>query len=697
MTFDKPTRPIRRDQQPSGAPQKTNLASQKVAPNPVKKVIPSISGGGGNRGGGSGGGDNGGNNNQEPSPWLNHPYHTLTEPSPEASFVEYLRWMRSLDQDPNHKNETKTQILQMAQEGVNYQERLKVLNQRTQKIAKARQGVHFKVMCPWRIRVGGHRGPERILLPSFDALGVPYLPSSTLTGVARAAAIGEFVQDKGLSWKDAEKAISPYFGSIETNDSKNKAGKVIFLDAYPEASKSAGLAMDMANSIWRWDGDRIGDYSPKPNPFFSLKDTTFVIGVCRMSNCDDDTFVKVKEWLIKGLQSGIGSQINSGYGEALVAGKGVGQKPFFEVDFRLEGQLIHGRQKFERWNWDERSQEWQMKGKPEDEVRPIAFKSALRYWFRVFTRGFISSQETKNWEANIFGGITPKVLGWLTVRVADGKTIPQKSDKDKGKQTGVLSLFHSPECPDFQRTNIINLCNHLTWLIFSLGGVGQGARRPCYSRKSRPFYRGATVFIDEDDFWQFPETIQEFQLLFRNHLQSFFAALSHVTGQAIDLSNSQTLETPSKDIWQEVLDSNCRILVFSGDAGSNKPDALYELHEIFHSLMDDKEELEQDAKNLAKSNLPNDKDESRRKKTLARQKYSQAKSLCGGVNDDEIYINNEKTKRKVIPSPIWINDQGTYQVVTVFGVSSQADNPRYRYLQRLQTDKNSFLPIFPLG
>ena len=44
MTFDKPTRPTK---QPSGAPQKTNPASQKVVPNPVKKVIPNIIGGGG--------------------------------------------------------------------------------------------------------------------------------------------------------------------------------------------------------------------------------------------------------------------------------------------------------------------------------------------------------------------------------------------------------------------------------------------------------------------------------------------------------------------------------------------------------------------------------------------------------------------------------------------------------------------------
>jgi CRISPR-associated protein Cmr6 len=58
--------------------------------------------------------------------------------------------------------------------------------------------------------------------------------------------------------------------------------------------------------------------------------------------------------------------------------------------------------------------------------------------------------------------------------------------------------------------------------------------------------------------------------------------------------------------------------------------------------------------------------------------------LCGSV------------RGRVKPSPIWIIDQGGYQVVTIFGVSSQADNPRYRYLERLQTDRSNFLQIFPL-
>ena len=669
MTFDKPIRPTK---QPSSAPQKTNLATQKVVPNPVKKVIPNIIGGGGhsgNKGGGvSGGGGNGGNN-QEPSPWLMGESPKKIDPS--ASFVEYLRWMRELNRKPNEKGKdptdpnTQVQILQMAQEGVNYQERLKVLNQRTQNIAKARQGVYFPVKCPWRIRVGGHRGPESILLPSFDALGVPYLPSSTLTGVARTAAIREFMKDKGMSWKEAEKAIAPYFGSIETNDSKNKAGKVIFLDAYPEASKSAGLAMDMANSIWRWDGDLIGDYSPNPNSFFSLKDVTFMIGICRMSNCDDDTFGKVKEWLINGLQSGIGSQINSGYGEVFIAGKGVGQKPFFEVNFKLKGQLIHGSQKFENVKQPfQKDRDGRLKTdnrgnlKPNQkaiaEVRPIAFKSMLRYWFRAISRGLMSAQNAKIFESRVFGAIDPQSRGWLTVRVHDSETIrdvPQRNNGDVGLQSGTLAFYCSSECPVEQQENIQKLAKSLTWLMFSLGGVGQGARRPCYSRSNRqyaPWYRGAVILIDEDDFWQFPEEIEKFKNLFQTRLRDFVGALSNISSQDINLRNLQMVGQMRSDNWEEVLDRNCRIVLCYGSKVNDKAYGLSVLHS-----------------NEFKSNGDYNPD------------------LCGSV------------RGRVKPSPIWINDQGDdekgYQVVTVFGATQE---PRKGFVSKLMT--GGAIQVFPI-
>jgi CRISPR-associated protein Cmr6 len=129
--------------------------------------------GGGNRNQGGGGGNHhgngGGNNNSKLSPWLDPDHQPPT--SHNASFIEYLRWMRP-PEDPQ-KDGTKVQILNQAQDNPDYRQRLKTLNDPTRAIAKE----HFTVKTTWRVRVGGHRGPESILLPVFDHLGVPYLPS----------------------------------------------------------------------------------------------------------------------------------------------------------------------------------------------------------------------------------------------------------------------------------------------------------------------------------------------------------------------------------------------------------------------------------------------------------------------------------------------------------------------------------------
>jgi hypothetical protein len=36
---------------------------------------------------------------------------------------------------------------------------------------------------------------------------------------------------------------------------------------------------------------------------------------------------------------------------------------FLRVEFALEGQLIHGHQMFTQWNWNDRRNEYQMRGK----------------------------------------------------------------------------------------------------------------------------------------------------------------------------------------------------------------------------------------------------------------------------------------------------------------------------------------------
>jgi CRISPR-associated protein Cmr6 len=419
--------------------------TQKPSSEKSKKII-TVGGGnssGGGRSSGSGGGNGGGNggkNPPHPSPWLDPD----NEPNPAAtaSFVEYLRWMREPDSD--YKDPTKVQILQMAQDGANYSARLTQLTKRTELIAGKENT--FQVKCSWRIRVGGHRGPESILLPAFDALGMPYIPSSTLRGVARCQAIREIMATEKMGWKEAEKRVAPYFGSLDAENERDRSGKVVFLDAYPLSSQSGGLAVDMANNIWSWEGNSL-KYSPNPNPFLSLKEPTFLIGLRLVSACSNPEILKrVKQWLIAGLQSGIGSQVNTGYGELIRAGVGKPASEFFSIEFSLEGQLIHGRQKFTQWQWNDRRNQWQMRGLADAEVRPVAFKSMLRYWFRSLALGLldrVDQDKVKEWEAKLFGAITPQQRGWVKFEIREGRVTqreprPNFQGKDDacGEQVG---------------------------------------------------------------------------------------------------------------------------------------------------------------------------------------------------------------------------------------------------------------------
>lgn len=604
-----------------------------------------------NRGGDrprSGGGGGGDNNPPKPSPWLD-PNNEPT-PDPTASFVEYLRWMR--EPDYKYKEGTKLEILQLATNNANYNNRLKQLNERTQLIAG--QDNTFQVKCAWRIRVGGHRGPESILLPAFDALGMPYLPASTLRGVARNQAIQEIVTKQNLSWENAQKQIAPYFGSLEA-EKENKAGKIVFLDAYPLPNQ-CGLAMDMANNIWKWE-DNHPKYEPNPNPFLSLKESTFLIGLRLTSNCQDKTILeRVKQWLIAGLQMGVGSQINTGYGQLIKAGTGQPKNDeFFRVEFALEGQLIHGHQKFTEWKLNKHGSDWRMQGKAHAEVRSTAFKSMLRYWFRAFALGILPTDKVQEWEAKLFGAINPKQRGWVKFDILQGKVnrkeAQNKTDKP-GTQEGILTLSYSSEAPIKNRQNIANLFKNLTWMMFNLGGIGQGARRPCYSRGNRPnprppWYRGSTFYIQtEDAFWNDPNGVREFQQLFQKRLQGFYQALSQLIQTKLDHKSLKIIGNVQPHQWTEAVDSNCRIIVCSGQESYEKPYALAILHS-----------------------------------PQLKQNNNYDGNLCGKVFGNV-----------VTPSPVWIADLGDYQVVTVFGATQ---DPRKKYLQELRDRAQQYAQIFP--
>jgi CRISPR-associated protein Cmr6 len=596
-----------------------------------------------------------------PAPWLGHPSDPSPRPASTASFIEYLRWMRAYGAP--FRDGTKVDLVHRAEANADYSSRLQVLNDRIKRIANDT----FQVTCPWRIRVGGAKGPESMLLPAFDHLGIPYIPSSTLRGVARTQAIRELMRKRNLSWKEADKAVAPWLGHLEAED-KDSAGKVIFLDAYPvptrtqkqgdpDNSRSGGLAVDIANNVWRWNGNSL-EYKANPNVFFSLKQATFLIGIRKGPGCTDEMLAQVKEWLIRGLEQGVGSQVNTGYGRLIQTGKTLSQYKgeFLRLPFELEGQLIHGRQVV---NW--RPDRNRYDNKSIAEVRPVAFKNMLRYWFRTFALGVLPVKQVQEWEGQLFGAITPQQKhGWIHVDLLNGRVTqpepePNQAGKGKpaGQQEGILILSLSEECYNHaskeNQKAVQKLFRNLTWMLFHLGGIGQGARRPCYSRQDRgraPWWRGSTLIPNlEDSFWDLPESVEEFQKLFQERLQGFFEALQVLTGQAIDPSNPRSFGQVSREKWPEAVDAHCRIVVCSGEEDSSKPYALATLHR------------------------------------LGRQgegRYD--KFLCGGVQGG------------VVPSPVWIADLDDYQVVTVFGATA---NPRKTYLENLERVAVGFAQIWP--
>lgn len=691
MVFERPKRPGNPASQP--ATNRPNSATQRTQPassgKPKKIITTGGSGQGGGRNGNSGrGGGQGGNQRPDdyPSPWLEHPLDPQPSPDATASFVEYLRWMRSPDSP--YKDPMKVQILQMAMEGANYQDRLTTLTNRTKLIAG--EGNYFQAKAAWRIRVGGHRGPESVLLPAFDALGMPFIPSSTLRGVARNAAIQHFMATEGLDWKQADRKVAIYFGHLEANKPEDQCGKVVFLDAYPlpvPSGQQGGLVVDMANNIWKWDDKNQLDYSPNPNPFLSLRESTFLVGIRRASQCSQQEFDQIRQqvegWLSSGLQEGIGSQVNIGYGQLVRAGVGKTVEPLLKVEFRVEGQLIHGQQRFVNlYAPFKRERDGSLKKDrnnnlvadttPDAEVRSTAFKSMLRYWFRSFSLGVLQPDQVRLWEGKLFGTIQPKPIhGWIRVRVTDSQTIrsePKKKEDDFGEQVGTLTLHFSPEAPSDQLSQAQKLLLNLTWMMFHLGGIGQGARRPCYSRQSRdyrPWWRGSNLIAEsEDKFWQLPDTLKEFQQTFQQRLQAFYAALAQVTGISIDSRSPLTTKQVSPHAWAEAIDRNCRIVVCSGTENFQKPYALAILHDDrFKQSRKDKtgKEIKDSNGQVVRNYNPN---------------------LCGSTNT-----------KPVKPSPVWIADLGNYQVITVFGTTQ---DPRQDYLKVLQKEATEYRQIFPL-
>jgi len=379
------------------------------------------------------------------------------------------------------------------------------LNNRTRILAVSPDNL-ITVSFNWRLRVGGTRGFRELLLPVFHPIfGIPYIPSSSLKGAARAWAR-----------KHHEPMIYEILGML--NGDVAKAAKVEFLDAFPT---DKCLSIDVATPQWNWQGDRVV-YKPEPHPLLSMNQPQILIGLCPTARGTTSDVQIVKEWLENALKAGIGSRVSSGYGKAL--GQSASLPHSQTYNFELWTQGMYGCEPPQnRW-------------KGQAEFRPTATRGILRYWFRAFAMSLYDASTCQTFEENLFGKLSQQ-----------GKTsistlVNPSPGGDPYFYSGTILLEATEE-------KYLKLLEQLLILASNIGGIGRGSRRPLHLLDSR--MRGCHWAVDSENL-PFELDISEWDKFFKTLKNSFLQI------QSSTKSHTGNLGIP-KARQQDVLDKNAQV------------------------------------------------------------------------------------------------------------------------------------------
>lgn len=380
------------------------------------------------------------------------------------------------------------------------------LEQRT-KILVGADGLTFNVNFNWRVRVGGNRGFLDLLLPVFHPVfGIPYIPASTLKGVAR-------------SWakKQGNEEIANLLGTLD--GSKAIAAKVQFLDAFP---LKPCLGIDVATPQYHWRGEEV-KYSPEPHPLLTMEQPQLLIGLCPTSLGNQSQVETVKNWLENALKNGIGSRVSSGYGRALGSTSSNFKKTF---DFEFWTQGIYGH------NPPARDNNYQ----GTTEFRPTSVRGILRFWFRAIALSLYPVNTAMELEELMFGKLSQ--LGKISLNTI--VNLPNK--KNPYLYEGKIIL----EAPE---QKYLDLASNLLILASHLGGFGRGSRRPLHILNSRE--RGCHWELITNVYPLDYDQEQWKQLITQIHKD--FKKLNNAT--------SQQISDPGgiKQRKQDVLDQNAQI------------------------------------------------------------------------------------------------------------------------------------------
>lgn len=257
------------------------------------------------------------------------------------------RFTPDLRNAPGKKHgEIKSEFLKMVRDAAKIADKklLEGWNKRWKQIADESQAITLKLSTDWRFITGlGKKGALEVGF-AFHRYGFPFLPGSSVKGVARAQAIISFAEkhnweklnelddrlseadkekyeawEKGLS-KEAQKDAADFRCTFGTTD---EAGQAIFFDAVPDAGKLPELELDIINPHYP---DYYSDNSntvyptnwqnPIPVHFLTVKaGTVFHFAVGWRGQKDHPLRGNAEGWLKEGLLNlGAGAKTSAGYG-----------------------------------------------------------------------------------------------------------------------------------------------------------------------------------------------------------------------------------------------------------------------------------------------------------------------------------------------------------------------------------------------
>lgn len=191
-----------------------------------------------------------------------------------------------------------------------YKDLLEAYHKRMERLVRARGGKIFVYTLRSRMVIGLGGADVREVGFTFHRMGFPYVPASSLKGLARAAAL--------LLCHSSQEAVDALLGASVAEE--GQAGQVIFLDAVPcpPPKNKALLEVDILNphypKYYQTEGEEVPGEWQDPVPIFFLavpRGTKFCFGVIG----EEAKVQRVWAWLERGLRElGVGAKTTLGYG-----------------------------------------------------------------------------------------------------------------------------------------------------------------------------------------------------------------------------------------------------------------------------------------------------------------------------------------------------------------------------------------------